>query len=69
MPKTLEKPTQGRVPHEPIALPETDGEGAPFMVRFAERPVIRGPVDGNTTYLGQTPSPQGDVPDYQNDDL
>jgi len=63
-----EKPTQGRLPHEPIALPETDSEGAPFMVQFAERPVIQGPVGGNMTYLNQTPTPQGMVADFENDD-
>jgi hypothetical protein len=54
---------------EPIAIPRDAGAEIPLLLRFAEEPVIRGSIRGNTTYDGETPTDRGDhASDYLDDD-
>lgn len=73
---TLEKRKKTRLWSKPItnrAIKIPKGDKMPFLLHFAKKPDIKdpliiNPIAGNTTYIGQTPTPQGDKLDFINDD-
>ena len=63
--KQWSKPIFGR---PPIAIPEESGQPKPLLLNFVKRPDIDGPKAGGQTYLGATPTKNGVMNDYADDD-
>lgn len=58
----------GKIPHDPIVIPEAPRTPVPYLLTLLEKPEIRGSLPPDVTYWGSTPTSNGCVADTTNGD-